>query len=284
SITPQQAAEILTSVEEIEGAEPDYVYRLERNQKIDSPLSSERPLEAETSVQLPLVAVLDSGLSQLYSASPFVSAYYDAFSSTQHAADTLGHGTQMSLVASGMVAPRGTENKKIGQNRVVAVRTIDDNGFTSTATLLKSIDYAIAADARVISMSWGTEESGQMLEKAVRYASDRGLVLVAAAGNRPTGIAVYPAAYKNVIGVGALLPDGSVWEESNRGDFVSVYGFGIAEMPVGYNGSPGVYAGTSISTAYIANQVAHILQTQPDSDISEIITALKGNVSPEGLQ
>jgi hypothetical protein len=91
---------------------------------------------------------------------------------------------------------------------VVAIRAFDDNGFTSTYTLMRGIDHAIQNGARVLSLSWGSETPSALLSSAVGYAAAKGLILVAAAGNAPTGNPVYPAAYDNVIGVGALNPNG----------------------------------------------------------------------------
>jgi hypothetical protein len=126
-------------------------------------------------------------------------------------------------------------------------------------------------------MSWGSENQSPMLEQVVNYATGNGLIMVAAAGNKPTGRPVYPAAYTNVIGVGALMPDGSVWDQSNYGTFVSVYAPGVANMPVGHNGDSGTYAGTSISTAYIAHRIAQILAETPDADIETIISTLNAS-------
>ena len=156
----------------------------------------------------------------------------------------------------------------------MAIRIVGDSGFTSNYTLMRGIDYAIQEEARVISLSWGSETSSPMLETTIDYATDNGLILVAAAGNAPTGKPVYPAAYENVIGVGALTPDGKPWDQSNYGDFVAVYAPGLAEMPVGYQGDPGTYVGTSIATAYTAHQVAAILDQQPDADMATILLNL----------
>ena len=157
---------------------------------------------------------------------------------------------------------------------VVAIRTFDDNGFTSTYTLMRGIDYAIEKGARVLSLSWGTETPSSLLASAVRYAATKGLILVAAAGNAPTGNPVYPAAYDNVIGVGALTPNGDAWDQSNFGDFVAVSAPGLADLPVGYKGDPGIYAGTSIATAYTARRVAAILNQNPDADRATIVRIL----------
>ena len=97
---------------------------------------------------------------------------------------------------------------------------------------------------------------------------------MAAAGNAPTGKPVYPAAYDHVIGVGALTPNGDTWDQSNYGEFVAVSAPGLADLPVGYNGDPGIYAGTSIATAYTARRVASILNQNPDADREMILKLL----------
>ena len=218
--------------------------------------------------------MLDSGLSPQYAGSPFVSGVYDAFSNSTETSDTVGHGTQMSLIASGSVSPLGAAANQGQGNAIVAVRAFDDNGFTSDSTLIRGIDYALASGAKVLSMSWGTEQSSAFLEAAMTYASDQGLIVVAAAGNTPSGEPVYPAAFDTVIGVGALMPDGSPWSQSNYGSFVAVYAPGVADMPVGSDGSPGIYAGTSIATAYAARQVAAVLDGDPTADLSEVLLQL----------
>jgi hypothetical protein len=157
---------------------------------------------------------------------------------------------------------------------VVAIRAFDNNGFTSNYTLIRGIDHAIENGARVLSLSWGSETSSSLLESATRYAAAKGLILIAAAGNAPTGNPVYPAAYDQVIGVGALTPDGEAWDQSNYGDFVAVSAPGLADLPVGYNGDPGIYAGTSIATAYTARRVAAILNQNPDADRATILRIL----------
>jgi hypothetical protein len=125
---------------------------------------------------------------------------------------------------------------------------------------MESINFALDNNARVMSLSWGTETNSAFMEKAFEYASAKGMIIVAAAGNEPTGNPVYPAAYRSVIGVGALDPHGRTnWINSNYGSFVAFYAPGFANLPVGHNGEPGVYAGTSISAAYVANSISSFL-------------------------
>ena len=274
SADPQKMAERLSAYDETGVVEPDYAYPLESNQAISTNTVPTEITLGTLPVDAAPVAVLDSGLLQQYAGSPFISGFYDALSNSNETTDPVGHGTQMSLIASGLVHPLGTGTDEKHNNAIVAVRAFDGNGFTSNYTLLRSIDYAIAAEAQVVSMSWGAENTNEMLETVINYATDKGLLVIAAAGNSPTGKPVYPAAYDNVIGVGALMPDGTRWESSNYGDFVSVYAPGIAEMTVGEGSDPTIYAGTSISTAYIANRVAQILNEQPDANRETIILEL----------
>ncbi|BBO72025.1 hypothetical protein DSCA_59550 [Desulfosarcina alkanivorans] len=259
----------------IRGAEPDYAYPLEGGgPATGAAVSPSVPPASSPSAADAAVAVMDSGLSVDFAGSPFVRAAYDALSPGGDVGDELGHGTQMTLIASGAINPLGTAVDDAPGSPVIPIRTFDDNGFTSTYTLMRGIDHAIENGARVLSLSWGSETSSSLLETATRYAAEKGLIIVAAAGNAPTGNPVYPAAYEHVIGVGALTPDGKAWDQSNYGDFVSVSAPGLADLPVGYNGDPGIYAGTSIATAYTARRVAAILTRNPDADGATIMKIL----------
>lgn len=256
-------------------AEPDYAYPLESGRPILMDSSSSSSIsDLPPSTGNTRVAVMDSGLLASYEDNPYVQGAYDAVSPGTPVNDLLGHGTQMTLIAAGVVNPLGVETDTAATNPVVAVRVIGDSGFTSNYTLIRGIDYAVQEEARVISLSWGSETANSMLETAIDYAAAKGLILVAAAGNVPTGKPVYPAAYENVIGVGALTPDGEPWTQSNYGDFVTLYAPGLADLPVGYQGDPGTYAGTSIATAYTAHLVAAILDKIPDADMETILLNL----------
>ncbi len=107
ALDPREAADILSGYDEISAAEPDYAYPLEGSRAVETAaLPAEADYRAESS-QSALVAVLDSGLSRQYAGSSFVSGVYDAFSNSSETSDTVGHGTQMSLIASGLVSPLG---------------------------------------------------------------------------------------------------------------------------------------------------------------------------------
>ena len=263
----QAAAEIVAAVNGVVTVEPDYVYPIAENEKIGNAetLQFDDNQNLKPASGAP-IAVLDSGLAVEFHGSPFISSTFDALAPDTIIDDPVGHGTQMSLIASGAVTPIGFEKNDDENRSVVSIRTFDENGFTSNSILLDSIDYAIETGARVVSMSWGSETKSELLEYATQYAVENNLILVAAAGNEPSGVPVYPAAFDEVIGVGAITADGKLWENSNYGDFVSLYAPGVASLPVGHNGEPGTYAGTSIATAYVASEISVILDENPEAD------------------
>jgi len=256
-------------------AEPNYAYPLEA--PLLGPPSSDSPdIETPGPLQASArIAVLDTGLAARSGVTDYIVASYDSLNPEETITDPLGHGTQMALIASGAVKPLGVQEESSMQNPIIAVRAFDDNGYTSNFNLISSIDYALENGARVMSLSWGSEVHSTFLENALDEASAKGLIVVASAGNEPTGKPVYPAAYPTVLGVGALRPDGKAWGKSNYGDFVTLYAPGFADLPVGYKGDPGAYAGTSISAAFVAGVIGNYLSKHPEATKQDVLMALR---------
>jgi hypothetical protein len=228
----------------------------------------------------PRVAVLDTGLSLPTGWTIALAGAYDATSPGGDAADPVGHGTQMSLLASGAVLPDGVAPG--GSAPVLAVRTFDGDGVTSNWDLLRAVGYSVDSGARVVSLSWGTETPSDFVRDAVAEAQEQGLVVVAAVGNEATGRTQYPAAYDGVIGVAATIPSGQTWENSNFGDFVDLAAPGTAQLPVGYNGPPGRYAGTSAATAYTAGLIAQWMAQNPGATSAQAVEALTASLTDAG--
>ena len=259
-------------------AEPNYAYPIPmpyREPVLRAPTSdfSVPPTQAGA---VP-IAILDTGLDPGLGLEGLVLTSLDALNPDESISDSLGHGTQMALIAAGVVKPYGVSSDTETHNPIIPIRAFDDNGFISNYDIMRSIDFALQNGARVMSLSWGSETRSDFLENDLDYASSKGLIVVASAGNEPTGKPVYPAAYGSVIGVGALGPDGKPWEKSNYGDFVMLYAPGFASLPVGYKGDPGAYAGTSISAAFVANIIANYLSQNPEATKQEILSALSSH-------
>lgn len=86
----------------------------------------------------------------------------------------------------------------------------------------------------IINMSWTLNQEEDELHDAVKYAQEKGAILVAAAGNlsmqTPLGSMVYPAAWEEVIGVGGAdldeegNPASSLWYLQSEAVFVCADG------------------------------------------------------------
>lgn len=225
------------------------------------------------------VAVLDSGLDPRAGLSNVIVAAWDAVDPGRTISDAEGHGTQMAFLASGLIAAEGVA-KSGGPLPVVAIRTFDEEGKTSNFALLQALAYAAKAGAKVVNMSWGSETDSQFMREAMRRAAAQGLVLVAAAGNVPSGKSVYPAAYPDVIAVGGVQAENQPWANSNHGSFVDLSAPAFATLPVGHNGPPGAYVGTSISSAVVANALAVYFSRNPGATAAAARAALRQALSP----
>jgi hypothetical protein len=73
---------------------------------------------------------MDSGLSADYADSPYVQTAYDAVSPGVEVGDELGHGTQMTLIASGAINPMGA-----GTDAPQAARWLPSVHLTTTDLL-----------------------------------------------------------------------------------------------------------------------------------------------------
>jgi thermitase len=268
-------AELIAALEDIAPVAPDTAYPLksEHGNLLIEPAAT-NAFQAFTGSQPAVIAVLDSGLHAAMDDAPYIAGVYDAVADSSTIHDGIGHGTHMSLLAAGAVRPLGVADDSTDTTSVLAIRAFDDNGFTSDFTLMRGLHYALANNARVVSMSWGTETPSPLLEQAMEFADQNGLLLIGAAGNEPSGNKVYPAAYNTVIGVGALDELGGRWESSNHGDFVSLYAPGMAEFSEQYSGVSQRFAGTSIATAHVAGRAARIIAADPDIDKDELLQLL----------
>ncbi|MDR7439594.1 MAG: S8 family serine peptidase [Armatimonadota bacterium] len=121
------------------------------------------------------------------------------FSHGVHVAGTIAALTDNGMGVAGV-------NWGPGGARVLPLRAFgpcpEDGGFLSD--IVAALVYAADRGARVINMSFGTPYFSEFLAAAVRYAYQRGAVLVAAAGNSYPAPIEYPARFPEVIAVGAV--------------------------------------------------------------------------------
>lgn len=266
--------------ERISAAEPNYVYSLpstglQRNPTLRPPADG-GPAKGKAA----LLAVLDSGFSGQDGLDAFVTGRYNSLQSGEAGTDTLGHGTQMAWIASGLISPDGGSSPAIIARNLLSIKGFDETGKTSSWAMMEAMRIVTEQKARVVNISWGSETPSTFLQETLRRAADQGMILVAAAGNKPTGRAVYPAAWSGILAVGAADAGGAPSDYSNYGTFVDLSAPARAKLPVGHDGPPGTYAGTSIASAYTAGVLAQYLETHPETSSREALLLLQEALTP----
>lgn len=136
--------------------------------------------------------------------------------------------------------------------RLGSFPVLDSTGVGATAdkvadALLRAIEW----DADFVNISIDLRAGSDRLADVLQQASESGILIVAAAGNRMGMPAGYPAAYGSVVSVGAADADGSpLWSSAREG--VDVYALGAGVDILDEHGTRHVESGTSYaSTAYV---------------------------------
>lgn len=126
--------------------------------------------------------------------------------------DPEGHGTAMASI----IAARRDGVGIVGvapQAQIMGVRVLDESGDGTSRKLAEGIRYAADHGADIISMSLGGYPRTTRLTAAVRYAQQRGVLLVAPAGNEPFNFdraPEYPAGYESMLRVAAGTRSGAL--------------------------------------------------------------------------
>jgi subtilisin family serine protease len=214
-----------------------------------------------------IVAILDTGVAtdhpefagRILPGHNFVANNNDPY-------DDNGHGTHVAGIAGAM----GNNGKGIAgiswQSKILPVKVLNGEGQGSTYDFAQGIRWAVDNGARVINISAGADFSTDTEHDAVKYAHDKGVVIVAAAGNTPDGKPEYPAGYDEVIAVSASSRRDSVAGFSSYGDYVDVAapGINILSTWVDHH-KPGYQSesGTSMASPVVAGAAALILARNP---------------------
>ncbi|WP_026825265.1 MULTISPECIES: S8 family peptidase [Exiguobacterium] len=195
------------------------------------------------------------------------------------AIDDHGHGTHVAGVI-GATRDNGVSMRGIVPNvSILPVKVLDAGGSGDTDQIALGIKYAVDAGAKVINMSLGGNES-RTLGYMLKYAYDRGVVIVAATGNDAQSRVSYPASSKYTISVGATNAFGIVSDYSNYGVNVDVVAPGSKVASLVPDGNVVYMDGTSMATPHVAAAVALLKSYHPDLSVEEVRTLLQRTADP----
>lgn len=138
--------------------------------------------------------------------------------------------------------------------------------------IIKGITWSIKNDVNIIHMSFGFQRYNKELHDAIKNAKNKGIILVAAAGNNMDDYSDYPARFNEVYSITAIDKNNKpfIYAPTKKIDFkapgVDVYTKGSKDELLTVNGTSFAAA---YFTAYLTNNLEfrndlpHILKEYP---------------------
>ncbi len=208
----------------VEYAEPNYIYSgfqtlpgeytsvgsMESNQWGLVQVEAHYAWDIETGGEA-VIAILDSGIqidhpdlaSNIIPGRDFVDDNNDPGTSDEG----VSHGTHVAGIAGAAEGTGPAGSAVVGtawSNSIMPLRVLNDNLESPLDRVAAAVLYAAENGADIINLSLGGGFQNQTLEDAVNSAFNDGCLLVAASGNDGGADNIkYPAAYENVMAVGA---------------------------------------------------------------------------------
>ena len=232
------------------------------------------------------IAVIDTAMDTAHPV--FSGARIETFDALGGGGKAEAHGTAI----AGIAAARSELAGVAPAADVISVRAFTSDAGASaksfTFAILKGLDWAVMSGARVVNMSFAGPQD-PILAKAVAAAEERGLILVAAAGNGgPKAKPAYPAAYSQVLAVTATDDRDGVYKDANRGRYIAIAAPGVDIIAAAPGGAYDVSSGTSLAAAHVSGIAALMLERNPaltSADVRAALTAsaqkLKGKAGQD---
>ncbi len=192
-------------------------------------------------------------------------------------ASKFSHGTHCAGIASASTN-NGVGIASIGFNaKIIAVKSAPDaSGGRTLPGAYKGVEYAIAANADIISMSWGGGSYSTTYQTLFNIAHGKGIVLVAAAGNSNVSTPMYPAAYNHVISVAATNNNDKKASFTNFGSTIDVSAPGVNIWSTVAGSTQYDYkSGTSMACPLVSGLCALMVANSPGISPDSVESCLK---------
>ncbi|WP_236717669.1 S8 family peptidase [Rummeliibacillus stabekisii] len=202
-----------------------------------------------------------------------------------HQPATDNHGTH---VAGIIAANKNNGIGGYGINPNVKILPIDvfERWGASDYSIAEGILHAVKKGAKVINMSLGGPMPSPLIEEAINKANEKGVVVVASAGNSGDDWVNYPAGYEGVISVGAVDSRKKLADYSSYGTSVDLVAPGDEIYSTFYEAekksSFQKMSGTSMASPMVAGAAALLLSKYPKLTPSQVEYILEQSASDLG--
>jgi len=141
---------------------------------------------------------------------------------------------------------------------------------TTAEWIVLALDWLASQRVNIVNMSLGGPRN-LLVEAAVQRMQERGVAVVAAAGNGgDKGPPVYPAAQPGVVAVTAVDAKLNIYKHATHGDYIAFSAPGV-DVWTAAPGRDGVYvSGTSYATPFVTAALAEAHSANPKASWSAL--------------
>ena len=198
-----------------------------------------------------IVGILDSGI-QAHSLFDDVYIVHIDLAGGGVAGLGAAHGTSVASIITGRegIAPDA---------ELFVVRVLDDEGLGNSYHVAEGIVQAVDLGVKVINLSLGVYQDTVLLRQAVKYAHERGVIMVAAAGNDGYTRMPYPAAYPEVLAVTAVDAVGQQAVFPNQSKKIDFAAPGVGVLTAKEDFGTTLFSGTSAAAPFVSGTLASLM-------------------------
>jgi type VII secretion-associated serine protease mycosin len=230
-----------------------------------------------------IIAVVDTGVNTSHpDLTGRTVAGYNAVNPGSAPTDLNGHGTMVAGVAA------ANTNNGVGvagaawTARIMPVKVFRPDGYALDSEIAAGIVWAADRGATIINLSLGGPGSSPVLHDAVKYATNKGALVVVAAGNDGDDTPQYPAAYPEVVAVGATDKAGVLTDFSSYGDWIDVAAPGYDIVSTGLGKDYYIADGTSFAAPIVSGIAALIRTKYPNWTPAQVLNRLRTSARDAG--
>lgn len=152
--------------------------------------------------------------------------------------------------------------------------TVTGAQIASAESIAAALDWMMETRIPVINISIEGPNNA-LLQALIARASQRGQVIVAAAGNGgPLATPAYPAAFEGAIAVTAIDGQDRPYVRANRGGYIDFSAHGV-NVHVQSGDHELVVSGTSFAAPLVAAHIAQEMQTPSPAEAAEVLSDLR---------
>lgn len=187
------------------------------------------------------------------------------------------HGTAIAALLLGRLDSRVPG--LLPHAELIAVEAFHRDGAGDGAdaySLAAAVELLLEEGVSVINLSFSGPENA-VLEAVTRQAAERGVGLVAAAGNGGAGAEpAYPAAWPHVVAVTAVDARGNPYRQANRGPYIRFAAPGVGVWTAASISGGRLKSGTSYAAPFVTATLAIQRLRRPEETLEEAVAALIG--------